>query len=83
MLTRNPSIGEIDAKTNKKKATGFSGVILRKEYDPFQEILKQDNPIKNIKYIVMADGKNLDVFELADKCVNLWKNFLEENKLLD
>jgi hypothetical protein len=72
----NPSIGEIDPETNKKQATGFSGVILRKEYDPFQEILKYDNPIRNIKYIVMANNKNYEVFELADKCVKLWEKFI-------
>ncbi len=79
----NPSIGVIDPKTKKKKAIGFSSVILRKEYDPFQEILKQSNPIKKIKYVVMANGENFDLFELADKCVMLWENFLRENGCLN
>lgn len=78
----NPSFGEVDPETKKKKATEFAGVSLIREYDPFQEILKYDNPIKNIKYVVLANSEKHDVFELADKCVKLWEDFLKKNNCL-
>ncbi|HLG24161.1 MAG TPA: hypothetical protein VI564_04515 [Candidatus Nanoarchaeia archaeon] len=78
----SPSIGLEILNTNKKSAKGWAGVCLIREYDPFQEVLKNDNPVKNIKYVVLADGKKYNVFELADKCYQLWTNFFKENKLL-
>ncbi len=79
----NPSIGVKIPNTNKKSAEGLAGVCIVKEYDPFQKVLKNTNPIKNIKYVVLAGGKKYDVFELADKCLKLWEDFFQENDLAD
>ncbi len=78
-----PAIGVKIPNTNKKSAEGLAGVCIVKEYDPFQEVLKNTNPIKNIKYVVLAEGKKYDVFELADKCLKLWEDFFQENDLAD
>jgi hypothetical protein len=77
----NPSIGLTIPNTNKKSASGWAGVCLVKDYDPFQEVLKNDNPIKNIKYVILAEGKMYNVFDLTDKCLNLWERFFKENSL--
>lgn len=73
--------GITDSATGKKLIHGLTGCIV-KEYDPFQAVLKNDNPIKNIKYVLLANGKNYDLFELADTCVKLWEKFLQENNCL-
>jgi hypothetical protein len=70
--------GITDSSTGEKVIHGLTGCIII-EGDPFQEILKYDNPIKNGKYSILVNGKNYDLFELADKCVKLWETFLEEN----
>ncbi|MBS3136500.1 hypothetical protein J4401_06100 [Candidatus Woesearchaeota archaeon] len=77
-----PSIGAKIPDTNKKSAKGWAGVFLIREYDYFQNTLKNDNPIKNIKYVVLADLEKYNVFELADKCCQLWSSFFEANNLL-
>ena len=78
----SPSIGVRIPNKNRKSANSWAGVCLIKEYDPFQEILKNDNHIKNIKCVVLAKGIKYDVFELADKCLKLWENLFKENDLL-
>ena len=70
-LVENPNTG--------KK---ISGVFLLREYDFFQEVLKRNNPVKNVKYVVLANGKKYNVFKLADRCIELWINFFKENNLL-
>jgi hypothetical protein len=61
---------------------GFHGVFLHREYDPFQEVLKHDNPVRNITYNIFVEYEKFNVFEVADKCVSLWEDFLKENNLL-
>jgi len=78
----NPSIGARIPGTNKKSAKGWDGICLVKEYDPFQEVLKNNNPIKNIKYVILTEGVKYDVFDLTDRCLILWQNFFEKYNLL-
>lgn len=73
----NPSIGH-----NIKCDCGWHGVTLHREYDSFQEVLKNANPLQNATYTVLADFEKFNVFELADRCVELWKNFMEDNSLI-
>ena len=82
-LLERPSIGIKESNSNKKSARGWAGVCLVREYIPDSLILKDDKlPIKNIRYVVLANFKKYDVFELADRCFILWGNFLKQNKFL-
>lgn len=50
----------------------------------FQAIMLpgEDYPVRNQQYIILCDDKKHNVFMLADKCIELWTNFLRTNKLL-
>lgn len=75
-LNRSPSVGSKDT-CNK---LGY-GVTLHREYNHFA--LPTDlNPVKNISYVVVAAFEKYNAFELADKCLNLWEDFLKQNSLL-
>lgn len=65
------------------KERGFLGhdVTLQREYDYFQKILKYDNPIQNINYVILVGSEKYNVFELADKCMRLWEELLTEKSL--
>ena len=47
-----------------------------REYVPANTLGKRPNPTET--WIVLADGKKYDVFELADRCMSLWEIFLNE-----
>lgn len=53
-----------------------NGATIHKSYNPYSDSLK------NYNFIVNSDNETFEVFELADKCLKLWKGFLEDNKLL-
>ena len=66
--------------TNTNQAMG-DGVTLHRTYDHFASS-KTLNPIKNQNYVIAVDFETFNVFEVTDKCMALWKEFLKENKLL-
>ena len=52
-------------------------------YVPDFLILKDDKyPLKNINYFILANFDKYDLFELANKCLYLWEDFLRQNSLL-
>lgn len=72
----DPSIGK-DVKCD----CGFHGVFLHREYDSYQEVLKNNNLVGNITYNIFAEYEKFNAFTLADRCVKLWESFLKENQL--
>lgn len=68
-----PSISKL-AKSNELSY----GVTIHKVYDDSS----LNKPLKNSNYAIVADFNTYNVFEVADKCVLLWENFLEKNSLL-
>ena len=58
------------------------GVSIHREFDPFQNILKYDNPIQNITYVILAGPEKFNLFFIVDRCMSIWKTFLSENGLL-
>lgn len=79
---KNPSLGVPILDSHRKSNHGWNGVLLIREYSALSEILKEDNPILNTKYICLVNGQKLDVFTLADKCYNILENFLLDNNLI-
>lgn len=74
LLTKGKSSISTLAKSNELS----NGVTIHKVYDDSSF----DKPLKYSNYIIMADFKKYYVFDVADKCVLLWGNFLEKNSLL-
>ena len=73
----NPSIGRDD-----KCGCGWHGVTLHREYDPFYQTIESPKPLKKFNYVILADFERFNVFSLADKCFNLWEEFMNDNSLL-
>lgn len=59
---------------------GWNGV--HREYDPFHDPLIYGNPLMNSTYVVLADFHKFTAFDLANRCLELWGNFLKDNSLL-
>lgn len=61
------------------KALGFmKGLHLVREYDPSPG----PKPVKNQRYSYVGGGEQGDPYDLADRCVERWKEFLNQKKLL-
>lgn len=67
---------------NLKRPKCGGMLTLHREYDPFHEIIKSDKPLHNSNYVLIADGEKFDVFDLANRCLELWQKFLRDNSLL-
>ncbi len=72
----NPSIGN-----NVSCNCSWHGVTLHREYI-HPEMRNGNSPLKDSNYVIIADFEKINVFDLADKCINLWDNFLKTNSLL-
>jgi len=72
-----PSIGD----PSDQNILGKS-VTLQREYVHYHKVSGVDLPLEDSRYIVTCDFKPFEVFLLADKCLKLWEDFLEDNSLL-
>lgn len=55
-----------------------NGVTIHKVYDDSNF----NKPLENSNYYIVVDFNKYNVFDVADKCVSLWEDFLEKNSLL-
>gem|GEM_PF-6486903 len=53
-----------------------------REYDYFHIPSLSDGPCSMEKFMIRAAGQKCDLFELADRCMEIWQKFLEKNGLL-
>ncbi len=72
----NPSIGKGSDMNMGLRVT------LHKEYDPYHEVTNNTKPLDNATYVIVADFEKFNVFDLSDKCMELWEDFLKINALL-